>query len=258
MWRSLFSSLLLFVMSLYWAPAWAQISATEAVNLSGMQRMLSQRIAKSYLMIGSEVRAEQANQQLDQSLARFESNLLALNGYASSPSIEQQLQRITLLWQEYRSLVLQRPERESAMRVLSLSDQLLAECETLVAQIERSGAGSTAQLVNRSGRQRMLSQRIAKLYLALSWKLPQQELKTQFGQTVSEFGQALDELQAAPENNAAIDAALAKASAQWAFSQSGFRLSEDDRYVPTLISITCETLLEQMEGLTRAYAELPL
>ena len=104
----------------------------------------------------------------------------------------------------------------------------------------------------------LLSQRIAKLYLALSWKLPQQELQTQFGQTVSEFGQALDELQAAPENNAAIDAALAKASAQWAFSQSGFRLSEDGRYVPTLISITCQTLLEQMEGLTRAYTELLL
>jgi hypothetical protein len=104
----------------------------------------------------------------------------------------------------------------------------------------------------------MLSQRIAKLYLALSWKLPQQELQTQFGQAVGEFGQALDELRAAPENSAAIDAALAKASAQWEFSQSGFRLSEDARYVPTLISITCETLFEQMDGLTRAYAGLPL
>ncbi len=236
---------------------WAAIGAAEAVNLSGMQRMLSQRIAKNYLMIGAEVRAEQANLQLDESLARFESNLLALDGYASSPLIEQQLQRVTLLWQEYRSLVLQRPEREAALRVLSLSDQLLAECETLVARIEQSGAGRSAHLVNRSGRQRMLSQRIAKLYLALSWKLPQQELQTQFGQAVDEFGQALDELRAAPENSAAIDAALAKASAQWEFSQNGFRLSADARYMPTLISITCETLFEQMEGLTRAYAELP-
>ncbi|MDP3977096.1 MAG: type IV pili methyl-accepting chemotaxis transducer N-terminal domain-containing protein [Pseudomonas sp.] len=237
---------------------WAAIGVAEAVNLSGMQRMLSQRIAKNYLMIGTEVRTEQASRQLDESLARFESNLLTLDDYAASPAIEQQLQRVSLHWQEYRSLVLQRPERESAVRVLSLSDQLLAECETLVAQIERSGAGRTAQLVNRSGRQRMLSQRIAKLYLALSWKLPQQELQTQFGQAVDEFSQALEELRIAPENTTEINAALVKASAQWEFSQQGFHLSEDARYVPTLISITSETLLKQMEDLTRAYAELPL
>ena len=43
-------------------PASAVIGAAEAMNLSGMQRMLSQRIAKSYLMIGSEVRSDQALQ----------------------------------------------------------------------------------------------------------------------------------------------------------------------------------------------------
>ncbi|MDA7086428.1 type IV pili methyl-accepting chemotaxis transducer N-terminal domain-containing protein [Pseudomonas sp. SA3-5] len=236
----------------------AAIGVAEAVNLAGMQRMLSQRIAKNYLMIGAEVRPEQANQQLDESLARFESNLLALDDYASSPAIEQQLQRVILCWQEYRSLILQRPERDAAMRVLSLSDQLLAESEALVAQIERTSGGRTAHLVNRSGRQRMLSQRIAKLYLALSWKLPRKELQTQFEQAVDEFDQALEELRAAPENNAAIDAELAKASGQWQFSRQGFQLSEDARYVPTLISITCETLLKQMDGLTRAYAGLPL
>jgi nitrate/nitrite-specific signal transduction histidine kinase len=254
--KKTFCSLLLGL-ALLSPSGWAAIGAAEAVNLSGMQRMLSQRIAKNYLMIGAEVRPEQANQQLDESLAHFESNLLALEAYASSPAIEQQLQRVALLWQDYRSLVLQRPNRESALVVLSLSDQLLAECEQLVLRIEQSSGSRSAQLVNRSGRQRMLSQRIAKLYLALSWKLPQQDLHPQFEQAVSEFGQALEQLRAAPENSPAINQGLAKASAQWAFSQSGFRLSSDARYVPTLISVTCETLFKQMDSLTQAYAGLP-
>lgn len=53
----------------------------------------------------------------------------------------------------------------------------------------------------------------------------------------------------APQNTAAIDAGLAKASAQWSFSQNDFRLSSDTRQVPTVISITCETLLEQVDDL---------
>ena len=44
-------------------------------------------IAKSYLMIGAEVRSEQALQQLDQSVARFENNYQALAEYAPSAEI---------------------------------------------------------------------------------------------------------------------------------------------------------------------------
>lgn len=53
-------------------PAWATLSNAQALNLAGQQRMLSQRIAKSYLMLGSQVRPDVANRQLDQSLATFE------------------------------------------------------------------------------------------------------------------------------------------------------------------------------------------
>ena len=153
-------------------PAWAAIDDAEAMNLSGMQRMLSQRIAKSYLMIGAEVRSEQALQQLDQSVARFENNYQALAEYAPSAEIGAALEQVGESWQHYRELALSRPTREQAVLLLALSDQLLAHSEALVQLIEAHTGSAGARLVNRSGRQRMLSQRIAKLYLALSWRLP--------------------------------------------------------------------------------------
>ncbi|HLD66363.1 MAG TPA: type IV pili methyl-accepting chemotaxis transducer N-terminal domain-containing protein [Pseudomonas sp.] len=254
--KTIFHGLLLGLVLLS-PPGWAALGEAEAVNLSGMQRMLSQRIAKNYLMIGAEVRSDVATRQLEQSLSQFESNLASLEQYGDDPAIDQQLVRVGTLWQSYRSQVSALPSREGALRVLALSDQLLAECETLVQRIEQHSASQNAHLVNRSGRQRMLSQRIAKLYLALSWELPQPDLQKDFEQAVNEFSLALEELRAAPQNTASINAALTKANAQWAFSQSGFRLSASTRYVPTLISTTCDTLLKQMDGLVLAYAELP-
>ena len=235
-------------------PAWAAIDDAEAMNLSGMQRMLSQRIAKSYLMIGAEVRSEQALQQLDQSVARFENNYQALAEYAPSAKIGAALEQVGESWQHYRELALSRPTREQAVLLLALSDQLLAQSEALVQLIEAHTGSAGARLVNRSGRQRMLSQRIAKLYLALSWRLPVEGLEQQLQQATGEFEAAQQELLGAEQNTPQIAAALQKVEAQWRFARAGFQLSADARYVPTVITTTTETLLWQMNELTSAYA----
>ena len=236
--------------------AQAAINTAEAVNLSGMQRMLSQRIAKEYLMIGLDVRADEAHKQLDESLATFESNYLSLEEYAATRPVKADLAAAGAIWQEYRTAVLAAPTQEEASRVIPLSDKLLEQSEKVVQAIESSAGNQSAWLINRSGRQRMLSQRIAKLYMARAWNLPLVSLEQQFQSAVTEFSKALNELNNAPENTPEIKAALAKANSQWKFSSAGFSLSSNGEFVPTVIAISTETLLGQMQGLTVAYTQL--
>lgn len=253
---TLLPSALLFLSALLCLPCSASLNDAQAVNISGMQRMLSMRIAKSYLMLGSQIRPDIANQQLDSSLALFEDNQQTLSSYAPTAAIKTALEQDNQLWQRYRSLALSPPTQATAGELLAVAEQLLAQCEQTVSLIQAHSGQADNHLINRSGRQRMLSQRIAMLYIALSWRLPQANLRDNFTDSVAEFDQALNLLQQAPQNNPAINQLLSKAQAQWQFSRSGFQLSDKDRFVPTLISTTSESLLQQMQALTQAYTEL--
>ncbi|TLX56835.1 hypothetical protein DN824_14120 [Stutzerimonas nosocomialis] len=237
-------------------PGHAAIGDAEAVNRAGMQRMLSQRIAKSYLMIATETRPDLAAGQLDASIAIVEENTQALNDYTFGTSIRKALDEAGQTWVQYRQLALTRPDRQQSAEVLRLADRFLVQSEALVQEIERESGNQAARLVNRSGRQRMLSQRIAMLYLAMAWKLPDNALRGDFEAAVEEFDRGLQELQAAPQNNERIKQQLDQAISQWRFAQAGFSLADDSRFVPTVIVTTCESLLKKMEELTREYERL--
>ena len=79
-------------------PSWAALSHAEAVDVAGMQRFLSQRMAKSYLMLAGEIRAEQAREQLHSSQQRFAENLQALRAYAGNPAQVALLETQENLW----------------------------------------------------------------------------------------------------------------------------------------------------------------
>ena len=56
--------LLLACTALVSVPSLAQLSDSEAMNMTGLQRSLTQRMAKNYLMLGADVRVDAAQRQL--------------------------------------------------------------------------------------------------------------------------------------------------------------------------------------------------
>ena len=239
--------------------SWAQInSLSEAINESGRLRMLSQRMAKAHLLIGMDIRPEKATQQLKDSQAKFEQNLIDLDTYADTSTQKHALTLVKQQWREYKALLDEAPSKDKVLNILNASDATLTACEALVQQFEQASKTRSAALVNISGRQRMLSQRIGKLYTSLAWSGIQPDQEAALNQAISEFEDALVKLQQSPDNTAEVSAKLNKVMSQWQFSKAGFRTLKDGQGTPFVISMTTESSLKKMNEITHLYQEIDL
>lgn len=249
--------LLILLIVLFSFPSHADIANNaEAINQAGKQRMLGQRIVKAYIMVGSDVKANKAQKELDESIALFEQHHLELMEYAPNKSIYDALNQVSEIWMPFRLKAVQEPQASIAEQLIIASDELFKASNNVVFLLEKYAQSNTAKLVNTSGKQRMLSQKIAKLYMAMAWKLNSENLKRDFEKTLQDYEAGLNQLNQAPENSAQIKKKLAKVNAQWQFSKAGFSQHESGRFVPTLISVTTDSMLKKMNELTLEYQKL--
>lgn len=250
------SALFLIAAALLATPASAQLAPGEAMNMTGLQRSLVQRMTKNYLMIGAQVRPDAAARQLQETVMQFDSAQQALSAYASSTESQAKLNEIGAAWSHFREQVTAVPSQTQAISLLADSEQLLQLSQQLTELIA-SQAGEMGTIVNRSGWARVQSQRIAMLYMAKAWQVQAPELDARLDAAVQELEGVLAELEARGAANDEIATALRRARANWAFTLKGIDLHGESNFVPTSITVSTDTLFRHMNELTRLYAGLP-
>jgi hypothetical protein len=164
-----------------------------AINQAGRQRMLSQRMAKAYLMIALDVQAERWQTVLDESVAQFMIQLAALKAYASSNDVRSALIQLEREWNIYEPLVTAPPTRIRAEKVYLASESLQLAAHRLTLAYE-SASGRPERLLNYAGRQRMLTQRMAKFFLFKTLEIQPGSAQMELNMARAEFATGLQQL----------------------------------------------------------------
>lgn len=232
----------------------------DAINKAGRQRMLSQRCAKAWLAIGQKVRPDQADKVLSDSMALFDRQLVELRAFAPTPAIKSTYDQLDAAWGAYKTaLVGAAPAKAGADAMLAAAAKVLALADQGTQQLEQASGKPVGRIVNIAGRQRMLSQRMAAMYLGASWGVQATAATRALDQARSEFTQALGVLKAAPEATPAIKAELDLAEQQYGFFDSALRslkAGAADNRAQADVFTTSERILQVMDGVTGQFARL--
>lgn len=258
--KTLLSALLAFLLSLAGHDALAQISdINSAINKAGRQRMLSQRMAKAYFQIGQQIDVDRSRKILDGSIAVFDRQLVELKNYAPTPEIKDTYLKLEKSWLAYKDvLVGATPSPENGRKVLSISEDVLELAHQATVQLEKKSGSNAGRLVNVSGRQRMLSQRMAKYYQAVSWGIADSTAGANLGKARKDFTEALQELAGAKANTVPINDSLGLVKQQWIFFEGALsQKTGGDKRAQLAVATTSERILDEMEGVVGLYERLP-
>ena len=231
---------------------------SDAINKAGRQRMLSQRMAKAYLCIGQQVQVEAATKALDQSMALFDRQLVELKSYSPAGPVRETYTQLESEWSAYKALLVgAAPSAANAAMMLAQDARVLELAHKGTGQLEQLSGKPVGKLVNIAGRQRMLSQRMGKYYMASAWNIDPVTSSTELGKARNEFVSAQEILRNAPEATATIKQELALADSQWIFFENALKARPSaGGKGASEVFVTSENLLQVMDKVTGLYARV--
>ena len=227
-----------------------------AINKAGRQRMLVQRMAKAWVMIGLGVQPERGQKILDESLSRFEGQLIELKGFVPGEDVRRSLAQLERAWQDYRAALRAAPGRQHAQAVYAHSELTQEAAHRLTLAYEKTTGAPAARLVNIAGRQRMLSQRMAKFWLFQAWDVNSNAARMEMDFARAEFASGMHQLYGTAGTSPEIGRAVEQLDRDWIAYRSVLVEKRDTtamrRAAPEVIELS-ERILATAERLVALY-----
>ncbi len=196
------------------AKAAAMDNAT-AVNLAGRQRMLSQRSVKAYLMLGQGIANGDPRKLLQESIVQFDVQLATLKAYQPTPAVRNALTALEDAWLKCKPMLTGVPDRTTAAALYDANEELQKAAHSATVAYETASLVPLDHLVGIAGRQRMLSQRMAKFYFYRTWDLYDAAADMELHLSSAHFSAVLNAVDNSPFVSAEVRAGVARVRREW-------------------------------------------
>lgn len=231
----------------------AEMSWATAINRSARFRALSQRSAKAYAQLVLDVMPEGAVKTIATVQRLFQQGFddLAQGNY--NAEITQQIAATRAEATKLIALITAAPKRELLPIVTAQADKVLVLAHKATEMLTVASKTPNGKIIDMAGRQRMLSQRIAKNYFLTAANVTVTPAMQQIASDKAEFSTALATLIKTPISTTAIREDLDLCSAQWFLFENAVDLPRSRADAMRNVASSSERLLELTNSLTDKY-----
>ena len=225
------------------------------INLAGNQRMLSQRIAKDYLYAGQHVAPAKANKQLKASFKELIDAHQSLVKSINDPDITNLLAFVEMSSEDFEATAKEDFSIDNAQLIIDLSESMLEGSQYVINSLKATVNIKESKIVEEAGKQRMLSQRIAKYYIAYQAGIKDKNTVEQMKEAVKSFSDAHALLVANSTNTPEINKKLNEIDRLWKIVYK-FYLNIEKGGLPLIVFNSTDNITKKMNNITGLYEEL--
>jgi Type IV pili methyl-accepting chemotaxis transducer N-term len=231
----------------------AEISLATAINRCARFRALSQRGAKAYAQLALDVMPEAAQKTLATVQRLFQQGFDDLAQSSFTPDIAKQIAAVQTEATKLLAMINTKPKLDQLTTVNAQADKVLALAHKATEMLTLASKTANGKIIDMAGRQRMLSQRMAKNYYLTAANVNLTAATQQIVQDKAEFNTAMATLAKTPISTSAIREDLELCSAQWFLFEGALDLPRNRADAMKNVASTSERLLELTNSLTDKY-----
>jgi len=224
----------------------------ELITLADKQRMLSQRIAKDYLYVGKGIAFSKANKQLKKSLDSFLENYKKMLLTTNDPDIKNLLEFVKLSLDDLRTITTEKFSVDNAQLILDLTESMFEGSRYIYFSLRTSTNLKESENIFKASQQLILSQRIAKYYIAYQLGIKDVNSVNSMKKTVNRFSKNLDFLLKTTTNTPQINKKLNEVDKLWKIVHKFYNNIEKGG-LPLIVFNTTDSITRKMDEITKMY-----